>query len=441
MQNRNADARKALVMVIAFIALFLLTRGSYGASLPVFPGAMGHGSDTKAGRGGSILRVTNLNDAGEGSLRAAIEIQGPRIIVFETSGTIQLRADLVVASPFVTIAGQTAPSPGINLRGAGLRIQTHDVLVQHIRVRVGDSPEGPSPSNRDALQVLGPKAYNVVVDHVSGSWGIDENMSTWRTVQNVTFSNNLICEGLYRSLHTEGPHSMGFLLGDFAKKVTLIGNLFAHNRSRNPQLKSDTSAEVVNNLVYNIGTPYSFLSVGAADYNNGPSYVSAVGNVFISGPNTPSHTPGVKVENSAPLGTQVYVADNIAPGVVLLPTSHEVSIPPIWHESLIVHPASQVEDRVLRFAGARPADRDAVDTRIVNEVRNRTGAIIDSQTEVGGWPILVRNYRPFKAPPNPSGDDDGDGYSNIEELLHQLATEVECTRLKIPIDLQSRIGP
>jgi hypothetical protein len=390
--------------------------------LPVFPGAMGHGTETKAGRGGSIIRVTNLNDSGTGSLRAAIDASGPRIIVFEVSGTIKLATDLNIKNPFITLAGQTAPSPGINLRGAGMRITTHDVLVQHIRIRTGDAPEGPSPSNRDTLQVLGPNAYNVVVDHVSGCWSVDEVMSTWYALKDVTFSNNLLSEALYNSIHTEGPHSMGILLGDHAQNITVVGNLLAHCKERNPRLKGDVSAEIVNNVFYNAGTTSNFASIGS---DSGPNIVSMVGNKFIAGPNTSPTAAGIKVEGSAPAGTKVYFKDNVAPGASYLSTSKEVSTPPIWHDSLVIRSSSEVEALVLSKAGARPADRDAVDARVVNEVRNRGGSIIDSQTQVGGWPSLANNKRTFNVPSNPNGDDDGDGYTNIEELLHSMAAQVE----------------
>ena len=389
--------------------------------IPVFPGAMGHGTETKAGRGGQIIRVTNLNDSGAGSLRAAIDASGPRIIVFEVSGTIHLKSDLKISTPYITLAGQTAPSPGINLRGAGVRISTHDVLVQHIRIRTGDDPSGPTPSNRDTLQVLGPNAYNVVVDHVSGCWSVDETMSTWYAVNNITFSNNLLSEALSNSLHSKGSHSMGVLIGNHAK-VTFIRNLVAHCAGRNPRILGDTEAAVINNVYYNARTTSNFGSIGS---DVGPTWLTAVGNRFIAGPNTGDSAVGWKVESSAPGGTQLYFEDNQAPGGSHKSTSKAVSTPPVWHESLSAYPASQVEDMVLGNAGARPADRDAVDARVISEVRNRTGTIKDSTSEVGGWPTLANNHRAFNAPSNPNGDDDGDGYTNIEEVLHYMAAQVE----------------
>ena len=391
--------------------------------LPVFPGAMGHGTETRAGRGGQIIKVTNLNDSGAGSLRAAIDTSGARIIVFEVGGTINLSSDLNIRNPYVTIAGQTAPSPGISLRGAGVRISTNDVLLQHIRIRPGDGSSGPSASNRDSLQVLGPNARNVVVDHVSASWAVDENMSTWYALNNVTFSNNLIAEALHASIHPKGPHSMGLLIGEGARNVTLAGNLFAHNNDRNPRLKGDVSAVVLNNLFYNASAAYgSFSSIGC---NQGPNTVSVEGNVFLAGPNTKTGAAGTKVESAASSGTKVYFKDNRAPGISHYSTSYQVSSRPVWHKSLVALPSGEVESRVTAFAGARPADRDPVDARIINQVRNRTGKIINSQSEVGGWPNLTATKRTFAIPASPNADSNGNGYTNIEEVLHQMAAQVE----------------
>jgi hypothetical protein len=179
-------------------------------------------------------------------------------------------------------------------------------------------------------------------------------------------------------------------------------------------------------VVYNNGSPYSFLSVGAEAYSNPtPNLVSVVGNKFLSGPNTPAGTPGIKVEKTASSGTKLYVNDNTAPGQELLSTSYRVSTAPIWHESLVVYPSSQIEKMVMKNAGARPADRDAVDERIANELLSRSGGRINTQGQVGGWPNLKVNTRPFNAPANPNADDNGDGYTNVENLLHKMAAEVE----------------
>jgi hypothetical protein len=413
--------RKAVVFVLLCIGQFFGGCAKY--PLPIFPHAMGFGTETKAGRGGKIVRITNLDDGGSGSLRAAIDSKGPRILVFEVSGTIKLESDLNISNPFVTLAGQTAPSPGISLRGAGLRITTHDVLVQHIRIRVGDEAGGPSPVNRDALQVLGPKVSNVVVDHVSMSWAIDENISTWYPLKNVTFSNCLVSEALHRSLHPKGPHGMGILLGDKAHNVSMVGNLLAHNAYRNPLIKGDVRAVILNNVFYN-GTGSSFGVVTDLE-NRGPSLASIVGNHWIAGPNSSPTGKGFGFNNTVKDGTKLYFSDNRAPGVVHFSTPFQVSTPPIWDESLVARPSGKIEAWVAANAGARPADRDDVDKRIVNEMLTRSGGVINTPDQVGGWPKLKVNTRPFNVPANPNGDNNGNGYSNIEKILHHMAAEVE----------------
>ena len=132
----------AAIMHIAFSA------AADGKALPAFPGAEGFGAMTQGGRGGRVIEVTNLNADGPGSLLAALKAQGPRIVVFRVGGVIQITQDLEINEPFVTVAGQTAPGDGICIRGAALRVHTHDVVLRYLRVRVGDNPNGPDPGNR-----------------------------------------------------------------------------------------------------------------------------------------------------------------------------------------------------------------------------------------------------------------------------------------------------
>jgi hypothetical protein len=400
-----------------------------GGPLAVFPGAQGFGITTKAGRGGQILRVTNLNDSGAGSLRAALEATGPRTVVFEVSGTIPLSNHIYIRSPFITVAGQTAPSPGITLRNAGIQVETNDVLIQHLRIRVGDTTSIPVPDDRDAIAVLGPNAKNVVIDHNSFSWAVDENASTWYAgVNNVTFSNNIISEGLNNSLKGT-PHSKGLLLGDFSKNVSVIGNLMAHNAERQPLVKGDVSALIVNNVAYDVGFHVDTEILDQTESGSKPSVVSSVGNVYIKGPsNTRTDYKGMLAYGTVS-GVKVYQTDNIAIGgtvfVNQMPYNPIVTTPPVWTTPLTPLPGSQTESSVYSHAGARPKDRDTVDTRIVTEAKNRTGKIIDSQTQVGGWPTLAQNKRAFTAPTNPNSDDDGDGYTNLEEVLQQMATALQ----------------
>src|SRR3989338_5085953 len=183
------------MLKLAIVLAAMLLAGSVYA-IPVFPGCEGYGCETKGGRGGQVIKVTNLNDAGTGSLRAALEASGPRIIVFETSGTIELKSTLFVRNPYFTIAGQTAPSPGITLKNYPLFVETHDGLIQHIRSRPGDKIN----ESKDAFVNYRNQSYNLVYDHVSMSWGTDETFDVGPgqvlIERNITLSNSILSEAL-----------------------------------------------------------------------------------------------------------------------------------------------------------------------------------------------------------------------------------------------------
>lgn len=300
-----------IIMVLSIGSCVIPTNsGEIQTDLPVFPDAKGFGTSTPAGRGGVIHKVTNLNPSGSGSLDVCVEAQGPRTCIFEVSGTILLTSNMKIKEPFLTIAGQTAPSPGITLRGAGLEISTHDVLIQHLRIRVGDNHNGPSGENRDGVAIvnngLENDVYNIVIDHLSVSWAVDENMSTWFPgVHDVTISNSIISEGLHDSLHPEGPHSKGFLIGYGTDNISFIGNLFAHNERRSPRVHGDTSSLFVNNLIYNWGS-----AAGSYGSDYGPLTASIVGNVYIKG--TDSKSLPVIIKTEIQEGSQIYVDDNEA---------------------------------------------------------------------------------------------------------------------------------
>src|SRR5688572_23514574 len=214
-----SSGRKPLVLALSVLAAIAAARAY---AVPVIPGAAGYGMSTPAGRGGAVYRVTNLKTDGAGSLKACIDATGPRTCIFEISGTITLTSEVTIRNGKLTIAGQTAPSPGIMIRGAGFKIHTSDVLMQHLRFRVGDDPNGPDPGNRDALKIEGTAdvpVTNVVIDHCSFSWSIDEIASTWGPHDNITFSNNIFAEPLHDSIHPTDDgtalekHGYGVLLG------------------------------------------------------------------------------------------------------------------------------------------------------------------------------------------------------------------------------------
>ncbi|MDP2401335.1 MAG: hypothetical protein Q8M66_05090, partial [Actinomycetota bacterium] len=394
-----------------------------------FPGAEGFGAaTTTAGRGGKIIKVTNLNDSGTGSLRAAVATTGARIIVFEVGGHIKLSSDLTVSQPFVTIAGQTAPFPGIQISGGRITIQTHNVLLQHVRSRYGDN-SGTNVSH--SLRIIS-GAYNVVVDHCTFMWADDEVASIWTNgskIYNVTFSNNIVAEGL-------GSHGYGSIVGakyapspgpDWVDKISLIKNLYAHNKERSPSLSRDVNAVVINNLSYN--AQYEFMALGL---NNGATTASIIGNHCITGA---SDSGGAAIAVAATgVGSKIYQTDNRVTGPYSRAVFNDgtrnsvVSQPPLVDGATIL-PGVSVKDYVLRNVGARPAYRDSAEIRVIDEVRNGTGFHKNKIAEAGGWPTeyntMTSRSLASLLPANPNADDNGNGYTNIEEVLYNMATEVE----------------
>jgi fibronectin type III domain protein/concanavalin A-like lectin/glucanase superfamily protein/thrombospondin type 3 repeat protein len=442
-----------------------LAVGTAQAQVPIIPGAVGFGINTPGGRGGQILRVTNLNDSGPGSLRAALTASGPRIIVFDVSGTIVLSSAIGITNPYVTIAGQTAPSPGITVRGNHIGPRTHNILMQHLRVRTGYGAG--VDANTGAIQLYNPGSnpvHDVVIDHCSTSWAINENLTTWGTsgdrVHDVTFRYTISSEGLNCTpISDEGCHSKGLLIGDGNHNIAVLNNIFAHDSDRLPELKGGASAVVVNNIMYNWIPSNQATHLGWEAYFTEPTLLTAEGNAYIQGPNMAGQTAyAIEVSDRIPAGSQVRYNDNLLEygtkyaGRIelfrnLMSFNPTVTSRPVWVPGLSPLAGSQVEADLLAKAGARPCDRDPVDTRIIDEVRTRTGKIIDNQDEVGGWPALAENRRPAgwdtdndgmpdsweitqgfdrNSGADGSQDRDGDGYTNVEEYLHDAADQVEC---------------
>jgi len=394
------------------------------AALPAFPGALGWAAQTPGGRGGRIIRVTNLNSEGPGSLREAIEADGPRIVVFEVGGVINLdRKTLKITNPFITIAGQTAPSPGITLIRGGIDVGGHDVIIQHIRVRPGSAEQG-WMSGWDEDSISTQAAYNVIVDHCSLEWGTDENLSAsgprftgstpeeWRagTSHNITFSNNLIAESLAYSTHAKGEHSKGSLIHDNVTGLLIVGNLYAHNQERSPLFKGGVHGVIANNLIYNPGPRAIHYNLAPEEWLDHPYEVgrmTAIGNVLRAGPSTPTDRLAFLMIGGAG-DLEYYGRDNIAVDQVGDPIRMfgryttapariiETRRPPVWWEGLTPIPAEQVQVSVLSQAGARPWDRDMRDVLLVAEVAEGRGEIIDHEREVGGYPPVVEATRkPF----------------------------------------------
>lgn len=403
--------KRLLLSIVALIGAL----SAVCARAEAFPGAEGWAAQTPGGRGGAILRVTNLNADGPGSLKAALLAKGPRIVVFEVGGVIDFgRTTVEITEPFLTIAGQTAPSPGITIIRGGIDLRTHDVIVRHIRIRTGaDGQPRMSGWEADAFSTIG--ASNVIVDHCTMTWGIDENLSAsgprftgstveeWRkgTSHNVTFSYNLLAEGLADSSHPKGEHSKGSLIHDNATGILIYRNVYAHNVERNPLLKGGVQAAVVNNLIYDPGKRaihYNLMALEWAGHPYVTGELAAVGNVMRGGPSTDERLPFLMLGGDGDL--RYFGKDNIAVdrhGEALPMFGRygetraqliEADTPSPWPADLQVLAARDVETYVLARAGARPWDRDAHDLRVLFFIAEGRGSIIDDESEVGGYPVV-----------------------------------------------------
>jgi len=267
----NLNVIKAAVL----IAYFFCTDIIYG-QIPAFPGAEGFGRYAKGGRGGDVYHVTNLNDDGAGSLRNGIEeMNGPRIIVFNVSGTIELKNRIRIKTPNLTIAGQTAPGDGITLGGHAFYVYASDVIVRYIRCRFGDV----SGEQKDAVSIV--RGSNIIFDHVTASWSVDETFSCQSAdVDSLTVQWCMITESLRYSIHDKGAHGYGGIVG--ALRQSFHHNLYAHHSSRSPKVSWRRHCEVDfrNNVIYNWG--YNNCNDGAT------SYMNWANNYYKAGPGTES---------------------------------------------------------------------------------------------------------------------------------------------------------
>lgn len=429
---------------LALCAVLLVTLlPSAAAQLPAFPGAEGFGATTPGGRGGRVIAVTNLNDSGAGSLRAALEASGPRIVVFRVSGTIELASSIDIRDPHVTVAGQTAPGDGIALKSPGstaLRVKTHDVVLRYLRIRPG--PGGES----DGLAIQTAEARDIIVDHCSITWGVDESVSLYTgdasaRIEDVTFQYNIIADALDCSTHSEGCHSKGLLL-QYSDRVTLHHNLFANNGARSPMLLSGRT-DAVNNVVYNWGG-----SAVKIENRHGDVSLNYVGNYIAPGEDSDITENGLQVKTA---GVFLWLDGNIAehsrpddsyPEDAIV--NYRAEPEPLAASrfdapAVTTTSAAEAYEAVLAGAGATLPARDRADANTVAGVRNRTGRIIDHPDDVGGYPVLESAPAPADADgdgmpdtwetdrgldPDDAADGaldrDGDGYTNVEEYINGL---------------------
>ncbi len=454
-----ASVFRILAGVSHAIALFAVS--GFAGEIPAFPGAEGFGRFATGGRGGDVYAVTNLNDAGPGSLREGfLSAKGPRTIVFEVSGTIALKSRLVLDKSSITIAGQTAPGDGITLRDYTFQIRNAtNVVVRYLRCRLGDrnKPKG-AKGGDDTLNT--DDIDRVIFDHCSLSWAIDGTHDL-RRGGNFTLQWCIVSESLNRSLHEKGEHAMGASYRDLTGNITLHHNLFSTCRDRHPTLGSAQAppSHVVdfrNNLVYN------WSAGGTANFAD--HFINCVENVWRPGPmSDPARLP-IAMKGSLPDLARGHMAGNVFEGRDDLTRDNYAALdfkrwlgpgskylyrgtlsewradtePALGANKPKTQSALAAAELVLAGAGAS-LRRDAVDQRVVADVRSRRGKLLDSQEEVGGWPALKslpaladqdRDGMPDLwemahglNPNNPSdgqSDRDADGYTNLEEYLNSL---------------------
>ncbi len=439
------------------------------ADIPAFPGAQGGGMYSFGGRGGRVIVVTNLNDDGPGSFRAALEAGGPRIVVFNVAGRIDLQSRLVVRAPYLTIDGGSAPGDGVCIANDTVELETHDVVIRNMRFRRGATWVG---DRNDALG--GNPVGNIMIDHVSACWGLDENLSMYRHMYkqpgggpdlklptvNITIQHSIFSEGL-----DTYNHAFGSTLGGY--NSTFHHNLWACNSGRNASVGMIYDFLFANNVVYN----WRHRTVDGGDHR---SFYCIINNYFKPGPATPKNDPvGYRflkpesrrskfftedygkayVAGNVMEGNAKVTADNWAGGVQIegppeLDVAKTLELvrakKPYPHSYVEIQPAAEAYETVLAGVGATKPRRDAVDERVIEMVRSGTvtspenEGIITDIKQVGGYPEY--KGEPYadadsdgmpdawetanKLNPNNAADAvadaNGDGYTNIEDFLNGL---------------------
>lgn len=425
------------IKTVFLVGMLLMSCWQTNAQLPAFPGAEGFGRYATGGRGGLVYVVTNLNDSGEGSLRKGILKKGPRIIVFAVSGTIALKSKLDINNGDLTILGQTAPGKGITIKGYPVSVKSDNVIVRYLRLRMGDSHkiEGDALGGRGVEQVI--------IDHCSISWAVDENVSFYRN-RNFTMQWCIVSEALNASVHHKGEHGYGGIWGGI--NASFHHNLIASNKSRNPRFSGsgstknpeDEFVDFRNNVIFN----WQINSI----YGGERGTYNVVNNYFKPGPATEASKRERIINPSEPYG-KFYVDGNYMEGSAKVSANNwdggvqcddykatrlvkEVPV-----NNIATQPAEVAFGKVLDDAGAS-IKRDEVDRRIIREVKNGKpvfgNGIIDSQEDVGGWPEIktekIKTDRDKDGIPDrwekdhglDPGKNDADQYT-----LHEAYTNIE----------------
>lgn len=451
---------------LILLSLIILS-STLQAQTPAFPGAAGGGKFVTGGRGGKVLYVTSLADDGStGTLRWAINQTGTRTILFKVSGTIALTSALKINNGNVTIAGQTAPGDGITLKNYEMNINSNNIIVRYMRFRLGNEI---ITNESDAF--WGRYKSDIMIDHCSMSWSIDETASFYSN-KNFTMQWCIISESLNNAGHSKGAHGYGGLWG--GKDASFHHNLLAHHNSRNPRFngwkrsglsytnpQDEERLDFRNNVIYNWGDNSSYGGEAAGKYN-------LVNNYFKYGPGTKStiryKITQVDIDASStyqPRFGTYYISGNYVYGSTTNTNNNWsgvsyatgvdkttcVASSPFDYEDVPTHEAETAFERVLEYAGAS-LTKDAIDIRISTEARNGTATykgsvtgragIIDTQNDVGGWPVLMQGIAPTDT--DADGIPDGwlnsnypgktstelheSGYTYLEMYLNSLVQEI-----------------
>ncbi len=427
--------------------------------LAAFPGAQGAGANATGGRGGDVYYVTTLADSGTGSLRTGIAgtPASGRTILFKVSGTIALSSTLSINKSKLTIAGQSAPGDGIALRNQSFNVSggATDVVVRHLRIRPGSS------GAIDGMWIN--SGRNIIIDHVSASWGSDEVLSASRDVRDLTVQHSFITEALNPAGHAFGS----IIASQHSTNYSWHHNLWAHNLSRNPRPGTDPPdagfrLDLRNNVFYNWGD-----RIGYSGPDDATIELNYIGNYLIAGPSSNS---SCAMDSGGSLRTYQSgnlidlnkngLVDGTDTGWNMFCGSHArqstpFDVPPVTTDS-----AGSAYLRVLTQGGAMPWRRDAVDRRIAGTIRQQTGQIINNPSQVGGWPTLASESAPADADNDgmpdyweaalglnasnaaDRNDTDASGYTMLEKYLNWLADgHALCNRNgSVDVDLGSLNG-
>ncbi len=454
----NASSLTSTIKLITAVILLSFSSANLLRSQTIsFPGAEGYGRFSKGGRGGDVYIVTNLNDDGAGSLRYGVEnADGPRTIVFEVSGTIELKTHLTVEESYMTIAGQTAPGDGICIKDYGFKIMDcHDIIVRYMRFRLGDENKE-APAGYDAIETNG--VSNIIFDHISASWGIDGIHDLRGELFTLQWS--IYGEALNESLHEKGAHAMLSSMRDVKDNLTMHHNLLHSSRDRHPTLgggtktKAESIIDFRNNVVFN----------WEGGTNLGSCKLNVINNYYKPGASTDLSDQPMNIKSEIGVGDpKGFTSGNVFPwneawtednflainykksGKYISTTREEWELPGelVFGDSKPgTQTAEEAYELVLLHAGAS-LKRDAVDTRIIAGIKDGTGRLIDSQSEVGGFPVLNSLPAPADSDrdgmPNEweaasgldslnaedrNGDRNLDGFTNLEEYLYSLVPVV-----------------